>query len=160
MAINRMILLASAALLAAPAGAQMVTAKDPQVIAAFLKEKGYKAELTRKPEGPNIRSSDSGISFTIFFMNCSSGKDCSTIQFFNGYSDIDNVPLTRINEWNKTHRFARAYIDDAQDPVLEMDMDLDNGGVPKASFAENFDIWLDLVAAYRKFLTEQGGGKK
>jgi hypothetical protein len=156
MAYKWLISLVWVALASAPAAAQTVTAKDPKALAAFLKQKGYRAEVKEKPTGAHIESSDSGIAFSIFFMNCAAaGSDCKTIQFFNGYTDIDGVPLTRINEWNKKHRFARAYIDDGQDPVLEMDVDLDNGGMAAVNFVEQLKIWTTLMGEYRRFLLEK-----
>lgn len=38
-----------------------------------------------------------------------------------------NANMKMMNEWNRTKRYSRAYIDDEGDPVLESDQDLDGG---------------------------------
>ena len=135
----------------APAAGQTVTAKDPDAMARLLQGKGYRAELLQGENGPYIRSGDSGLTFSIFFLNCEAKKNCKTIQFFTGFNDAGEVPLARINEWNKTKRFTRAYIDDEKDPVLEMDVDLEYG-MAEQNFLENLAIWTANIAAYRDFV--------
>ena len=145
----------AAALLPVPVAAQMVSAKDPKAVAAFMQGKGYKAELVEQESGPHIRSAGGGIKFTIFFMNCEAGKNCSTVQFYAGFNDMGEVPLARINEWNKTHRFGRAYIDDENDPVIEMDVDLDFKGIPAENFNEYLDVFTSLAPSYREFVSKK-----
>ena len=38
-----------------------------------------------------------------------------------------NVTVQKVNEWNKTKRFSRAYLDSDGDPNVEWDVDLDGG---------------------------------
>ena len=83
--------------LAVPAAAEMVTARDPAAIAAWLTEKGYRAEIVEGTDSTYVRTADSGIPVTIFFMSCEGRTNCSTIQFYTGFTDAKNVPLERIN---------------------------------------------------------------
>lgn len=151
--------LAAAAFLLAPAGtpaaAELVTAKDPRKIAALLTERGYKAELIDTKDGTYIRSADSGVPVSIFFLNCSNKTDCTTIQFYTGFSDLGTVSLSTINSWNREHRFARAYIDVEGDPVIEMDVDMDANGLDRANFYSNFDIFLASIPQFREHLAKQ-----
>lgn len=135
------------------AQAQTIGAGDPKQIAKLISDKGYQAEVVDTDSSPRIRSSDSGVKFVIFFMNCTAGKNCATVQFYTGFADMV-VPLEKINEWNRDHRFARAFLDDESDPVLEMDLNLDAGGVPAENFLDNFTIWLDLMSQFRTFVVE------
>ncbi len=152
MAFDRLILLAAATALAAPASAQMVSAKRPETVVAFLQEKGFRAELSEGEDGPQIKSGAGGTPFTIFFRNCEKKLNCTTVSFFSGYTDLDNVPLAKINGWNQNNRFARAYIDSENDPVLIMDVDLDHDGIPKANFGEYLDIFSGLAPKYLNYL--------
>jgi hypothetical protein len=137
----------------AGAQAQAVSADDPRQIAKLISDKGYQAELVDTDASPRIRSSDSGIKFLIFFLNCTDGKKCATLQFYTGFGDTV-VPLEKINEWNSGHRFGRSYLDDERDPVLEMDLNLDAGGVSSENFLDNFTLWLDLMQQFRTFVAE------
>ena len=48
------------------------------------------------------------------------------IQLYAGFAG-QKITLTRINEWNKTKRFSRAYLDDDGDAILEADLDFEGG---------------------------------
>lgn len=156
MAVRHIALAALAMATATPAHAEPVSAKDPAKIATLLRDKGYKAEVIKGSDGGvYIRSADSGVPVTIFFMNCESDKTgCTTIQFYTGFNDVKNVPLARINEWNKTHRFARAYVDDDGDPVIEMDVDMDFNGIARENFYANLEIFIASIPKFREFLKE------
>ena len=138
---------------AAPARAELVTAKDPGKIAALLTERGYRAEIVEGKDATYIKSSDSGAPVTIFFLNCTGRTDCTTLQFYTGYNDLKNIPLATINEWNKQRRFARAYIDNDGDPVIEMDVDMDFGGIARENFYANLDIFLASIPKFKAHLT-------
>jgi hypothetical protein len=141
----------AAALLAGPAAAQMVSAKDPQTLVAALQAKGYQAQLGSTAGEPSISSGAGGVKFKIFFENCTDGKACTTVTFFTGFTDLESTPA-KLNEWNGQNRFTRAYIDKENDPVLAMDVDLDHRGIPQANFGEYLDIWSSLVPKYLTFL--------
>jgi hypothetical protein len=147
-------IVAAAAGLSACAEAQMVRASDPRTLVAALEAKGYQAELDNSAQAPSIKSEASGIKFRIYFENCESGKACMTVTFFTGFNDIKASP-TKVNKWNLQKRFARAYIDRENDPVLAMDLDLDHEGIPQANFNEYLDVWASLVPAYLDFLKKR-----
>ncbi|MBX9796238.1 YbjN domain-containing protein [Sphingomonas sp.] len=137
-------------LAAVPAQAQMVTSANPESIAAALRDRGFKAKLTTDKEGdPLIESAASGYSFAVLFLGCENHKACSSVQFYAGFTR-KGLPQEKINEWNRTKRFGRAYIDRAGDPVVEMDINLEPGGMPASLFADTIDIWEALIDAFAK----------
>ena len=129
----------------------MVSAKDPRTLVSALQAKGYQAELGVTAGDPHIKSGAGGVQFTIFFQNCSNGQNCTTITFATGFTDVD-ATLAKLNEWNQNNRFARAYLDGDEDPVLRMDVDLDHQGLPRANFNEYLDIWGSLAPKFLNFL--------
>ena len=140
---------------AAPVAAQTVTASDPQSVVAALQAEGYAAKMEKTSDGdPVIRSQSSGSSFSVFFYNCEKGQKCATVQFHAGYNtDIDKgPPLHKINAWNKTNRFGRAYLDDENDPIVEMDVDLDDGGMSRALFIDNLEFWTSIMAKFEEHI--------
>ena len=144
---------------AVPAAAQnvpMVTATNPDSVLEAIRSKGYEANFSEVASGgdPVIQIEADGNKFVLLFYNCTRGKECKTIQYFTGYTD-PVVSFERINEWNKTHRFGRAYIDHEGDPVVEMDVDLDHGGLSRTLFLDNLDTWIAIVGAFGEFVTEQ-----
>ena len=136
---------------ALPAQAQMVRAQEPDSIVSALQDGGYSAKLGTDAVGdPLITSSVGGTTFQIFFYNCVEHKACATVQFHSGY-DLENpVALDLINTWNRTQRFARAYLDKENDPILEMDVDLDDGGLSRLLFIDNIEFWTTQVGEFEK----------
>jgi hypothetical protein len=152
----KMIRLAIAAALAAqavPASAQMVRAQDPQTLVKALQDAGYTARLgTDRIGDPMITSGVSGTTFQIYFYNCTQNKDCATVQFHSGYDLRNPVDLPKLNEWNRTKRFARAFLDKENDPILEMDVDLDDGGLSPALFIDNIEFWASLLGDFERHI--------
>jgi hypothetical protein len=142
-----------AAGVAAPAQAQMVTAKDPQSLVRVLQKEGYTAKLGADDGGdPMITSGYSGSSFRIFFYNCTAKKDCATVQFYSGYKLDKPVALDKINAWNSSQRFGRAYLNDKGEPAVEMDLDLDDGGLSEALFTDNLEFWVSVMGGFEKHI--------
>ncbi|HVR89575.1 MAG TPA: YbjN domain-containing protein [Novosphingobium sp.] len=136
---------------AMPAQAQMVRAQEPNSIVSALLDGGYSAKLGTDAVGdPMITSSVGGTTFQIFFYNCVEHRACATAQFHSGYDLESQVALELINTWNRTQRFARAYLDRENDPILEMDVDLDDGGMSRLLFIDNIEFWTTQVGEFEK----------
>ena len=134
-----------------PAQAQMVRAQNPQSLVTAMQARGYLAELTTDREGdPMIRSAASGTNFQVLFYNCTANRDCATVQFHVGYDLKTSPSLESINEWNRTQRFGTAHLDSENDPILEMDVDLDDGGVSQLLFIDNLEFWTTAMGNFEK----------
>ncbi|MFH1843773.1 MAG: YbjN domain-containing protein [bacterium] len=71
-------------------------------------------------------------------------SDKESIQFYVAWAGTD-ANMRGVNDWNKTKKYSRAYIDDDGDPVLELDLDLE-GGVTReriVSFITTFRVSLN-----------------
>lgn len=139
---------------ALPAAAQMVRAQDPQTVLAAMKAGGYSdATLGKDSEGdPKISAKIDGTNFFVFFYNCTNHKACATVQLHAGYDLSKPIAFERINEWNRTQRFARAYVDKEGDPIIQMDIDLDDGGVSQLLFIDNLEFWATVVSGFEKHI--------
>ena len=139
---------------ALPVQAQMVRSQDPSTLVRALQKEGMAAKLgVDKAGDPMITSGVGGTTFQIFFYNCSeTHKDCATVQFHSGYDLKTPVGLDKINEWNRTKRFGRAFLDDENDPILEMDVDLDDGGLSQALFIDNIQFWSSILGQFEKHI--------
>jgi hypothetical protein len=148
----------AAGLAAAPAEAQMVSAKNPDSLIKALQGAGYAAKLDKDGSGdPMIVSAAGGHPFRVIFYGCTQNRDCATIQFAAGYDKKSETSLASINDWNRTKRFGRAYLDAEGDPILGMDVDLDDGGVSTALFIDNLQFWTSVKAAFEQHI---GWGKE
>lgn len=134
------------------AHAQNVSATSPQGVVAALQNAGYKATLSKDSTGdPLISSSSGGSNFSVFFFGCTKNVDCRTIQFFAGYSDRKPT-LSMMNDWNSKKRFARAYVADSGNARIEMDLDLDDGGMSAKLFEDNLEFWVAVMGAFEKHI--------
>lgn len=151
---KRIAVLAAALLgISGTAHAQMVRAQDPSSVVSALQGAGYKAELTKDDSGdPLIRSTSSGSNFAIFFFGCTKNVDCRTIQFFAGYDRDKSPSLSQMNDWNSRKRFGRAYLADKGAARIEMDVDLDDGGMSTKLFEDNLEFWVLLMAQFEKHI--------
>jgi hypothetical protein len=141
---------------ATPAHAELVNATNPETIKAIVESQGWPATVVAKEgDDPYIESNRNGLKFLVLFMNCDEGRNCKTLQYYMGFSDAKDVTLDRLNQWNKEKRFARAYKDDAGDPVLEMDVDLDFQGIPRENVGETFNTWASLMDSFREYVFEK-----
>ena len=128
---------AFAVVLSAPASAQIRERITATQLITLLKEKGL--EGTANDKG-NVIVQMTG-SKVVFFIQ---GQ---TMQAYFGLSGT-GATLTKVNEWNKTKRFGRAYIDSDGDPCIELDYDLE-GGVSDDSIKVWFDTVKLIVKSFR-----------
>jgi hypothetical protein len=134
-----------------PAQAQNVRPQDPSSLVRALQAAGRTAKVGVDGTGdPMITSAVGGTSYQIFFYNCTNHKECATVQFHSGYHLNTPVSLDTINEWNRSQRFGRGYLDKVNDPILEMDVDLDDGGVAPLLFIDNIEFWDSVLPKFEK----------
>ena len=90
--------------------------------------RGYgSATLTTQSNGdPQITGKTDGITYQIYFRNCTDNKNCEDLNFYLGFLDVKPT-LEVINDWNLNKRFSRAYLDQDQDACVEMDLDMVKG---------------------------------
>ena len=146
-------LAAVAASWALPAQAQMVRAQDPNTVVQALQSGGYSATIGTDSVGdPMITSGIGGTTFQIFFYNCTDNRQCATVQFHSGYDLNEAISLERINQWNRSQRFGRAFLDAEGDPILEMDVDLDDGGISRLLFIDNIEFWSSILGNFERHI--------
>jgi hypothetical protein len=149
-------LAAALAVASSPAVAQMVSASSPTSLANALQEAGYRAELTKDSTGdPMIKSTSSGSDFAILFYGCSKNSDCTTVQFFAGYQKPKNGSMSSMNDFNSKSRFVRAYLADNGAARVEMDVDLDDGGMSRALFTDNLEYWVLMMDRFEKHINAE-----
>lgn len=133
--------------------AQTVASADPASILAAMKAKGYRASLSKNTQGdPLIRSSAVGTDFLVIFSGCESNRNCTTVQFYSEFNTNGVIGINKMNEWNRSKRFARAYLDDEKDPCVEMDVYLAAGGMSPALFGDYLDIWASTIVNFKEHL--------
>lgn len=124
-------------------------------VAAILQEKGYWIEMGTDGTGnPKITSKAEGYTFAIYFYSLSEEGRAKSIQFCLGIAMKDGISLERVNEWNKGYRFGRVYQDEENDPILELDLDVEHGCNTEA-IDNILERWFALITTFDEFLDEK-----
>ena len=67
---------------------------------------------------------------------------------FNIRFEKIKVGMKEINEWNEKRRFTRAYLTKDKMAVLEMDLNMEYGGMADCQFQDNLYVWLDSLGRF------------
>jgi hypothetical protein len=136
-----------------PAAAQsLVGAADPEALAGVIRDLGFQARVDKDNTGdPLIRSSANGGDFQIEFYGCTENRECKTLRFYAGYDLRDGTTLDVVNQWNVDKRFASAYLDDEDDPFLQMDVNTE-GGISRVAFETSFEVWQSLKGQFESHI--------
>ncbi len=79
------------------------------------------------------------------------------MQLYSGFRHPSSEEA--MNEWNQSHRFSRAYIDDENDPVIESDLDLE-GGATVGAVREFIDTFTLSVKAFQDHIGYTNGASR
>lgn len=83
-----------------------------------------------------------GVEWSVLGYACENEEGCSELQLrsvFQAQKD-EAVVLSRVNDWNASNRFTRAYVMDGVNVILEMDIYL-RGGQTLENINEQIIIW-------------------
>lgn len=136
-----------------PATAQdIVDSLNERAFVNVLQDFGYKAELEYLDDGePVIRSATSGTDFSVYFYDCDRGTNCKSIQFFVAYDMPSGMTTEQVNNWNKNWRFGKVYLDEENDPFMEMDVNL-AFGVTSKNLEDTVDWWEVVVKDFEEYI--------
>jgi hypothetical protein len=160
------LLLALAPTLAsAPAAAQAIAgtaplvAADPAGIAAYLKQIGYRVELTTDQTGdPRILTGFAGIPASLWFNDCNEGTACESVRLQVGLLTDRKLSLAQVNQFNNLWRFGTLSLDEDADPLLNEDLWLNGPGMPAALFGQNIRQFEALVKELRDLVNAHEAG--
>jgi hypothetical protein len=146
---------AASLLTAAPSQARDVTA-DISQISELMKRNGYSVENTGNAEASHIKASRGKdcYGFEVFFYGCTEKtmKDCKSVQFFCAFHPKTKPTLAAMNGYARDNRWGRIYLDKVGDPVIEMDVDLEKGGMSEALFLDNLEDFDAVVGRFGDFV--------
>ena len=142
-------LLVAALCVAAPTFAQV--RGDPDVIAQLMTDAGLEVAHTTSAEGgPMLESSIDGVNFIVYFYECM--PSCSALQFSAGFDLDEAMPMEMANLWNRDRRFGRAFLDEAGDPFVQMDIGLAGDGIGSQNFKDALETWRVVLSEFRSYI--------
>lgn len=100
---------------------------------------------------PMISGKIEGISYHLFFRNCSATHgDCEDLNFYAGFLD-NKQTLDVINAWNRDKRFGKAYLDSDLDAVIEYDVNLEYG-ISRDNLDSSFSVWSLILKQFADYI--------
>lgn len=146
------IIMAVGLLAATPAEAKNVTA-DIDQIAEILQKEGYQAKIQGEGDERVIKTGMSGYTFLILPYDCNDeGEECKSVQFYTAFTPETKPTLEEMNTYASENRFGRIYLDSDRDPAIEMDIDLEAGGMSQALFLDNLAYWDAIMVGFAEFV--------
>jgi hypothetical protein len=136
--------------LAAPARAQdeepVYKKISPRQMEKILRELGFEFEKVSEPGDKVQRWRFTMDGFRVLLLS-----DGTDMQLYAGF-DAKMSPQ-RMNEWNRSKRFNRAYITKDKGVALESDLDF-AGGVTTGQVKKFIGLYRQVLKAFKKFLDE------
>ncbi|MEM8817560.1 MAG: YbjN domain-containing protein [Pseudomonadota bacterium] len=114
-------------------------------LSGMLNEQGFRSVEIVEPRV--LRVTIDGLEYYLFVY------DDGDLQLWFGLTNY-TVNVADMNDWNKTRRLSRAYIDDENDPILEGDL-LANAGYSAKQLYEWVSVFDSIARAFRDFVAER-----
>jgi hypothetical protein len=126
----------------------MTEATSAALVEEWLKEAGYRAEISSVSQ--SIHSATAGLQFVVAYL----GTD--SVQFYLSIVlDESDLTIEDCNRFNRQFRFAKIYIDDDGDLMMETDAILAGSEEDrKQTFRSMLEVWDGLVGALQTFMRE------
>jgi hypothetical protein len=153
--------LAAALAASIPAAAQapnlggMITGLDIDRVAAIARAYGPAERQPDDDEGPWIRGEIEETIYTISFLNCENGTNCTSVQFRAWWNSDGAHTVEMMNDWNRERRFSDAYLDSRGNATIEFDVNL-AGGVTAVNFDDTMQWWEAVLREFRSTVITPG----
>lgn len=95
-----------------------------------------------------IAATLNGINFAVDVYNCE--PDCADLSFTASF-EMEGLTVDRMNEWNSTRRFGKAYIRDDGDAVIQIAINTRHG-IALETFRDDLVWWETVLQDYVEFI--------
>jgi len=140
----------------APANARDLPPKGltRELVASWLKGRGYSAEIKVDSISGDtyVATSSNGVNFGVYFYGCD-GDDCPDIQYSAGWTDASAITSDKLDDWNRDHRYVRAYLSKSGAAFGEYDVDVAPGGTWE-QLNHSLDRWVQALPEFKTFIGE------
>jgi uncharacterized protein YdgA (DUF945 family) len=128
---------------------------DPSALATILTAADFNFEETRDEQGDPLLKVNPGNSgaakIDMNFIGCGTDTTCEDVLLRATYSPNKPVALKLANDWNIRNRWARAYVNDKNEAVIEMDINA-YGGIGRDALEAMVNTFFKIVGDFSKEL--------
>jgi uncharacterized protein YdgA (DUF945 family) len=131
---------------------------DPAVLTGLLSASDFTYDEIKDKDGDRvlkIGTAETGAEKIEFiFVGCGDDRTCEDVLMRATFPKNPHVALNAINEWNQRNRWARAFLNDAEQAVLEMDISA-YGGIERDALETMVDNFFKLLREFSKSLSAE-----
>ncbi len=128
---------------------------DPSVLASILTAADFTFEEVKDEQGDpllKVAPGDSGAAkIDMLFVGCGTDPSCEDVLLRATYSPNKPVALKVANDWNLRNRWARAFVNDKKEAVIEMDISA-YGGIGRDAVEGMVNTFFKIVRDFSKEL--------
>ncbi len=130
---------------------------DPSVLASILTAADFTFEEVKDEQGDpllKVSPGDSGAAkIDMLFVGCGTDPTCEDVLLRATYSPNKPIALKVANDWNHRNRWARAYVNEKREAVIEMDISA-YGGIGRDAVEGMVNTFFKIVRDFSKELNE------
>lgn len=136
--------------MAATSNADVVNEFDVDMVVGMLDDMGYTTRKTDGDEGPVLvldASNTGATDLRLEFLCNDFSEKCYDLVATATYAGKKPATLKAINAWNQQYRWTRAYLDDKNQAVLQMDMNAE-GGIGKKNLQILLNTYFSITEEF------------
>ena len=136
--------------MAATSNADVVNEFDVDMVVGMLDDMGYTTRKTDGDEGPVLvldAGSTGATDLRLEFLCNDFSEKCYDLVATATYAGKKPATLKAINAWNQQYRWTRAYLDDKNQAVLQMDMNAE-GGIGKKNLQILLNTYFSITEEF------------
>lgn len=127
----------------------VITGNDVDRVAEIAAAYGTATRESVAPgEEPWIRAEIDGLIYSISFLNCTAGRDCTSLQLRAWWESDGRHTIEAMNGWNRDRRWSAAYLDIDGNATIEFDVNL-AGGITAVNFDDTMQWWDAVLREFR-----------
>ncbi|MGE8657784.1 MAG: DUF945 family protein [Achromobacter sp.] len=141
--------------MAATSNADVVNQFDVDTVVSMLEDMGYSTRKTDGDEGPVLILDPANTGATdlrLEFLCNDFSEKCYDLVATATYASKKPATLKAINAWNQEYRWTRAYLDDKNQAVLQMDMNAE-GGIGKKNLQIMLNTYFSITEEFATAIT-------
>ncbi len=132
---------------------QLYSDISAQDLKTLLERKGYTARIDANRWGdPVVHAANGPLKFRIWGQDCSGQpRRCERLDFSAGFKAGPQVNELRLDEFNETYVFGKAYLTDDGTAYVDFPVNLAKG-VSEGNLEDNLGLWLDTLRTFADFI--------
>ncbi|MPT25333.1 MAG: DUF945 family protein [Achromobacter sp.] len=141
--------------MAATSNADVVNQFDVDMVVRMLEDMGYATRQIEGDEGPVLildAANTGATDLRLEFLCNDFSEKCYDLVATATYASKKPATLKAINAWNQEYRWTRAYLDDKNQAVLQMDMNAE-GGIGKKNLQILLNTYFSIVEDFANTVT-------